>query len=328
MSKKASRMAALEHLSPAWFVPVMGWAGLGLSWARATDGLGDPAWWVSLLCACLASAIWLSVALASAWRLRAWPHTVSAELRHPVKHTFVAALPIGIVLLAALYVALTHQTSTALEVFWWCGALGELATTLWVLSRWMRPPDQGGTPLAALTPVIFLSLVGNLLVAWAGVPLGHATWSAIQAGIGLMMWPLGLALLAVRVFQAGPLPARLTPTWFILIVPPSALALSVSLWHPPEALLWAIWGMAFISFMWALTQVKTIIQQPFDMPHWSLSFPLTAFTSATLMQAHSTQGAWLWAPALALLAVTSAVVLWLTRMTLRGLWRGGLLRPD
>jgi tellurite resistance protein len=321
-------MAALEHLSPAWFVPVMGWAGLGLSWSRAIDGLGEPAQWVGLLCACIASLLWLPITLASAWRLQAWPQAVSADLRHPVKHTFVAALPIGMVLLAALWIALTQQTSTALEVFWWCGALAELATTVWVLSRWMRPAEQGGTPLAALTPVIFLPLVGNLLVAWAGVPLGHATWSAIQAGIGLMLWPVGLSLLAVRVIQAGPLPARMTPTWFIMIVPPSALALSVSLWQPPEMLLWAIWGMALISVMWALTQVKNIIRLPFGMPHWSLSFPLTAFTSATLMQAHSAQGAWLWVPALALLAITSVVVLWLSRMTLRGLWRGELLRPE
>jgi hypothetical protein len=28
------------------------------------------------------------------------------------------------------------------------------------------------------------------------------------------------------------------------------------------------------------------------------------------------------------LAITTAVIVWLSRMTLRGLWRGELLRPD
>lgn len=328
MQHNARGLAALEHLSAAWFVPVMGWTGLGLSWSRAIDGLGEPAHWVASTCASVASGILALVLMGTLWR--AWAHRGAflADLRHPVKHTFVSALPIGMVLLAALWIGLTHRTPWALELFWWVGALAELATTVWVLSRWLRPAEQGGTPLAALTPVIFLPLVGNLLVAWAGVPLGHGTWSAIQAGIGLLMWPVALTLLMVRQFQAGPLPPRMTPTWFIMIVPPSALALSISLWEPPAALLWAIWGMALLSFMWALTQVKTIIEQPFGLPHWSLSFPLTAFTSATLMQAHRADGGWLWAPGIAILAITSAVILWLSRMTWRGLRQGELLRPD
>jgi tellurite resistance protein len=328
MQHQRSGWSALEHLSFAWFVPVMGWTGLGLSWSRAIDGLGEPAYVVATVCASLASGMLALVLLAMLWRAQAHSTAYFADLRHPIKHTFVAALPIGMVLLAALWIGLTHRTPLALEVFWWVGALAELATTVWVLSRWLRPADQGGTPLAALTPVIFLPLVGNLLVAWAGMPLGHGTWSAIQAGIGAMMWPMALAALVVRQFQVGPLPPRMTPTWFIMIVPPSALALSINLWEPPPAVLWAIWGMALLSFMWALTQVKSIVEQPFGMPHWSLSFPLTAFTSATLMQAHSADGGWLWAPGVAVLAITSAVIVWLSRMTLRGLWHGDLLRPE
>jgi tellurite resistance protein len=328
MPHRPSDLAALEHLSPAWFVPVMGWTGLGLSWSRAIDGLGEPAYGLAMACAIVASGMLALVLVGTLWR--AWFHlgALVADLRHPVKHTFVSALPIGMVLLAALWIGLTHQTPLALEVFWWLGALAELASTVWVLSRWLRPPDQGGTPLAALTPVVFLPLVGNLLVPWAGVPLGHGTWSALQAGIGLMMWPLALTLLMVRQFQVGPLPERMAPTWFIMIVPPSALALSISLWEPPAPLLWAIWGMALISFMWALTQLKTIAKLQFSLSHWSLSFPLTAFSSVTLMQAHAADGDWLWAPGLAVLGVSSAVLMWLSHMTLRGLWRGELLRPD
>ncbi len=323
-----SRLAALEHLSPAWFVPVMGWTGLGLSWARATDGLGELAHGVSLACALIASLILLLVILGQFWRMRHQPHAWIADVRHPVKHTFWSALPIGIVLLAALWISLTHIDHWAMNLFWWLGALGDLATTLWILSRWMRPADAGGTPLAALTPIIYLPLVGNLLVPWAGVPLGHAVWSGIQLGVGLLMWPVALSALVLRQFQVGPLPPRMLPTWFILVVPPSALALSLNLWHPPVEVLWAIWGMGLISLMWALTHSKSIVQLPFGLPHWGMSFPLAAFTSMTLMMAHQPEGDWLWAPGLALLAIASVVVLWLSRMTLRGLMRGELLRPD
>lgn len=328
MQQVPNTRSSLEHLSPAWFVPVMGWAGLGLAWTRAIDDLGEPARWIALACAGLASLLLLITVLASLWRLHAHPQAVRADLRHPVKHNFVSALPIAMVLLAALWLGLTQQYHFALGLLWWVGALGELSCTVWVLSRWMRLADQGATAWNALTPVIFLPLAGNLLVTLAGVPLGFTTWSAIQAGIGLMLWPVSLLMLMMRLFQAGPLPARLTPTWFIMIVPPSALALSVSLWHPGGGAVWAIWGMALISAMWALTHLKTIIAQSFGLPHWAMSFPLAAFSSATLMQAHSADGGWLSTPGLALLAVTSGVVLWLSRQTWRGLLRGDLLRPD
>lgn len=320
--------ATLEHLSPAWFVPVMGWTGLGLSWARASAGLGEPAHVMALICALAASLILALVSLCMLWRWRAHPSAFLADIRHPVKHTFWSALPIGMVLLAALWISLTHTEHWALNAFWWVGAVGELATTVWVLSRWLRPNDAGGTPLAALTPVIFLPLVGNLLVPWAGVPLGHGVWSSIQMGVGLLMWPVALTLLIVRQFQAGGLPARMLPTWFILVVPPSALALSINLWHPPGPLLWAIWGMGLLSLMWALTQSKSIINLEFNLPHWGMSFPLAAFTSMTLMMAMRPEGEWLWAPGMVLLAIASVVILWLSRMTLRGLWRGELLRPE
>jgi tellurite resistance protein len=318
----------LEHLSPAWLVPVMGWTGLGLSWARASDGLGEWAHGMSLACATLASLVLLLVLAGSGWRYVRHRPAFMADVRHPVKHAFWSALPIGMVLLAALWISLTHVDHWAMDLFWWLGALGELATTLWVLSRWMRPADAGGTPLAAITPIIYLPLVGNLLVPWAGVPLGHGVWSAIQLGVGLLLWPVALSVLVLRQFQAGPLPPRMLPTWFILVVPPSALALSLNLWHPPVEVLWAIWGMGLISLMWALTHSKSITQLPFGLPHWGLSFPLAAFTSMTLMMSHQPDGNWLWQPGLALLAITSVVLLWLTRMTVRGLLRGDLLRPE
>jgi len=120
----------------------------------------------------------------------------------------------------------------------------------------------------------------------------------------------------------------MTPTWFILVVPPSAAALSLSLFDPPGGLLWTLWGIAAACLMWALTQLKTIVRLEFGLPHWGMSFPLAAFTSMSLMMAQRPEGAWLWAPAVGMLAITSVVLWWLSRMTWRGLSRGELLRPE
>ena len=74
------RPVALEHLAPAWFVPAMGWAGLGLSWTRASHGLGEPAHLVSLLCAIVASIILAWVSLCMVWRWRTHPQALIAEI--------------------------------------------------------------------------------------------------------------------------------------------------------------------------------------------------------------------------------------------------------
>jgi tellurite resistance protein len=107
--------AFVEHLSPAWFVPVMGWAGLGLSWARASQGLGDTAHLVALLCALLASSLLGLVGLCMVWRWIHHPQALLADTRHPVKQSFWSALPIGMVLLAALWISLEHINHWAMN---------------------------------------------------------------------------------------------------------------------------------------------------------------------------------------------------------------------
>jgi tellurite resistance protein len=263
--------------------------------------------------------------LISLWRARLYPVAFMTEVRHPVQSSFWSALPIAMVLQAALYLALIQSANLFLEGLWWLGALAEWACLIWLLARWTQSGQNPG--LSAITPVVFLPLVGHALVPWAGVPLGHLTYSAIQLGVGLFMWPMGLGLLLLRLLTVGPLPARMTPTWFILMVPPSALALSLNLWQPPQALLWGFWGMGLTSLMWALTYTKTIARFDFDWPHWGMSFPLAAFTSMSLMMSHQPSGLWLQTPAMIMLAITNGVMLWLSWMTWRGLLGGELLRP-
>jgi tellurite resistance protein len=326
MSTRLS-FARIEHVSPDWFVPVMGWTGLGLTWLRAAETLGDAARTISWVCAGVASLMAIPLILIHLWRAHQHPAAFMADVRHPIRFTFWSALPIAMVLLAALYLALTARTSLFLEALWWLGAIGEWACLIWALARWTQPQAQHAG-LSVITPVIFLPLVGHALVPWAGVPLGHATYSAVQLGIGLFMWPMGLVMLLLRLLTLGPLPVRMAPTWFILMVPPSALALSLNLWQPPQALLWGFWGMGLTSLMWALTHIKTIMKIDFDLPHWGMSFPLAAFTSMSWMMSQKPEGQWLQSTALILLAITHVVILWLSWMTLRGLWDGDLLRPE
>lgn len=314
----------LRYLYPGWYAIVMGLSGLSLAWHRATALMGEMATGVALVVAAFAAVVFAVLLAGTAWRWRAHPEAWAEDRRHPVRHTFIATLPISMMVLATAGVALLGR-SGPVEALWWCGALSQLVVTWWVLSRWWRP-GTGGLPWASVTPALLVPVVGNVLAPLAGVPLGHADWAAAQFGIGLLFWPVVMVLLVVRIATQGMLPERLLPTLFILLAPPTVVGLGLLQFGAPLALAWGCWGIAAFSFAWVAGTAPRVRQLPFAMPHWGMSFPLTAFAALTLRLA--TPGSLLAVVGVALLALASLVILGLLAGTWRGLRDGSLLAPE
>ncbi len=312
----------LKFLGPPWFAVVMGLAGLALAWHRAVPLMGEMAGAAALVLGVLAAAAFLLLAVLTVLRLSRHPAACAEDLRHPVRHAFVAALPVSLILLATVSVALRGPDTVANAV-WMLGSGAQLVVTLWVLARWW---PAGGLAWPGVTPALFIPIVGNVLVPLAGVPLGHADWSAAQFGVGLMFWPVVLALLMVRLAVAGSWPERLRPAVFIFIAPPAVIGLAALQLGAPPAVAWALWGMAAFSFLWAAAQARAIAAQAFGLPHWGVSFPLAALAALTLRLA--TPGSALAVLGPVLLALATLVVCALTLATLRGLRDGHLLAPE
>ncbi len=323
---------SLAYMAPAWFAVVMGWSGLAGAWLRAEFPLGEEARALGTLGAVLAALVFMALGLASLRRLRAHPAAVRADMLHPVRHAFMATLPISMLLLAGLGVQLAWRVDPWLDqawaLLWIVGSVLELAATVWVIGRWLQPKEQGGPQWPTFTPALFIPVVGNVLAPLAGVPLGFEAWAMAQFGVGVLLWPILQALLFVRLIQAGPLPARLLPMLFIPVAPPSIVGLVALQLQAPTPVAWAIWGVALFFVAWALSQWRALVNQAFGMPHWGVSFPMAACSALTLRLAQTPEGAWLTLPALALLAFTTLVILGLTLNTLRGLRQGHLLQPE
>jgi tellurite resistance protein len=315
----------LKFMMPGWYALVMGLAGLALAWHRAVPLLGETAGAVALLVGVLAAAVFAALAVATVVRARRYPEAWAEDRRHPVRHTFIAALPIAVLLLATVGVAVAGPQELLLAL-WWAGALAQLFVTWWVLARWWRPAAQGGLQWAGVTPALFIPIVGNVLVPLAGVPLGQAEWSAAQFGLGLLFWPLATALVLVRIAVQGMWPERLLPTAFIFIAPPAVVGLAVLQFGAPPLLAWVLWGMAMATLLWVGALAPRIAKLPFGLPHWALSFPLAAMAALTLRLAMP--GSAMAVLGLALLALASVVVLGLLAGTLRGLRDGTLLAPE
>jgi tellurite resistance protein len=266
-------------------------------------------------------------------RLVRHPQAWAEDRAHPVRHSFMAAMPASVILLVTVAVSLFNpgrETTPVLfalvNAAWWLGSVVLWCVTLWTLSRWWLGNKPGGLQWAVLTPALFIPVVGNVLVPLAGVPLGHLEWSAAQFGLGVMFWPVVLVLLMVRVATQGLWPERMLPASLILVAPPAVIGLSALQFGAPALLVWGLWGAALFCLVWALTLMQRIIAQPFSMAHWGLSFPLAAFTALTLRLA--TPGSVLAVLGPLLLALSSLVVLGLTLATVRGLRQRSLLAPE
>ena len=315
----------LKFLGTPWFAIVMGLSGVALAWHRAVPLMGEAAALAAQVLGLAAASVFALLAAASVLRASRHPQAWAEDLRHPVRHPFAAAVSVSLILLATLAVALT-RVSPAARALWWLGSLSQLALTWWVLARWWRGNQAGGLQWAGVTPVLLIPIVGNVLAPLAGVPLGHADWAAAQFGIGLMFWPLVVALVLTRIAVAGLWPERLRPAVFIFVAPPAVVGLALLQLGAAPVFAWACWGMALFCLLWAVAQLRAIAAQPFALPHWGLSFPLAAFAALTLRLA--TPGSAMAAAGIALLALTTLLVAALLLATVRGLRAGTLLAPE
>lgn len=322
----APRPSPLQFLAPAWFAICMGLCGLSLAWWRAVPKMGDLAGAMAWALGGLALLVFVALAGVSVWRLQRHPQAVTEDLRHPVRHAFVAAIPASIVLLATVSTAVTGP-SVLTQAVWMLGAAAQFAVTVWVMARWLKGNREGGMTWAGITPVLFIPIVGNVLTPLAGVALGMPEWAALQLGVGAVLWPVVLTLLMVRIGQVGLWPDRMLPATFITIAPPSVIGLGVLELGASPLLGWALWGLGLFFLCWAGSLFKRIVAQPFSIAFWSLSFPLAAFTALSLrLSAHASPlfGSF----SLLLLALTSIVIATLLLGTVQGLRRGSLLVPE
>jgi len=319
----------LKFLFPGWYAVVMGLAGLSLAWTRAVPLMGEMAEHAAMALGALAAMVFGVLAVATVLRARRHPQAWLDDRRHAVRHALVATLPLAVLLLATV-AAVTFGDHPGVRLLWWCGSLSQLLVTVWVMARWWRASaganERGGLTWSAVTPALFLPIVGNMVAPLAGVSLGAGDWAAAQFGIGLLFWPVVLVLIVVRFITQGMLPERLLPTLFILIAPPAVAGAGLLALGAPPAVGWACWGMALFALLWVGTQARRIIAAPFAITHWAAAFPLAAFTALTLRLA--APGGVMAVLGPVLLAFTSLVVWALLMATWRGLREGSLLAPE
>ncbi len=100
----------LRFLFPSWFAIVMGLAGLALAWHRAGPLMGPAATVAADAIGALAAVVFAVLAVATLLRRQRHPEAWAEDLKHPLRHVFVAAMPVSLILLGFPLAAFTSLT--------------------------------------------------------------------------------------------------------------------------------------------------------------------------------------------------------------------------
>ncbi|MCB1824499.1 MAG: SLAC1 anion channel family protein [Candidatus Competibacteraceae bacterium] len=313
----------LEHFPIAFFSMVMGMGGLTLAWQKAHPVLGvPPIIGVGLRGA--VSALFFVLLVFYGLKALRYPHAVLAEMRHPVKINFFPTVSISLLLLAIAYLESAPEAAFWL---WVVGATLHLGLTLAIFGSWLHHTHYD---IKHANPAWFIPVVGNIIVPVAGVRLVSPELSWFFFSIGLVFWIVLSTIVLYRLFFHEALPARLAPTLFILLAPPSVGFIAyTNLTGEIDAFARVLYYTAlFLALLLASNAVR-FLRLPFFLSSWAYSFPLAALTLATLIMAtYLASTPFFTGLGVALLVLLSLVVGVLALRTLLAIGRREICMPE
>ena len=312
----------LEHFPVAIFSIVMGMTGLALAWLKAHVVLGIPVM-VGEGLRGVASVLFMVLLGIYGLKVLRYPQAVALEMRHPVRVNFFSTISISLLLLAIAYVETAPEVALWL---WGVGAALHLSLTLAIFSSWIHHTRY---EIHHANPAWFIPVVGNILAPIAGVRLAAPELSWFFFSIGLVFWIVLLTIVLYRLFFHEPLPARLTPTLFILLAPPSVGFIAYLQLNPGlDAFARILYYTAlFLALLLASNAVR-FLRTPFFISAWAYSFPLAALTIATLVMSVNQSGLVFTLLSLGFLTIVSLVVATLTVKTLIAIGRRQICAPE
>lgn len=145
------------NLPAGYFGIVLGTIGMGFAWRYASQ-VWQVSHWLGDGLVILAMIIWGLLTSAFIARLIRFPHSVLAEVRHPVLSSFVSLFPATTMLVAIGFVPWFRPLAVCLFSF---GVVVQLAYAAWQTAGLWR----GSHPEEATTPGLYLPTVANNFIS-------------------------------------------------------------------------------------------------------------------------------------------------------------------
>lgn len=309
---------------PVFFGAVLGIGGLANGWRAASRLWGVPAE-IGETLAYAAFALWAVLITLYALKWLRHPAAAREEVQHPVQALVAALIPVT-TMIASLAIA-PH----APVLGWWlylAGALGMLAYAVWSIGGlWL-----GGRDPAAITPILYLPIVGGgFVAALASANFGAPDAAWMFFGMGLFSW-LGLeSVMLTRLFTLK-LPVELRATLGIHLAPAAVGSVAFSSVSPMiggtnhVALLLFGYGLFLALIM--LRLLPFLREQGFGPGAWSYTFGVSALPLAAMRLVEQGAGAPVVQLALPLFVAANLIIGWIAVRSLMLLAQFAFARPQ
>lgn len=302
---------SLEHMPIQLFAIIMGLSGFSIMFAKAYHILGFPIWiYKSILF--VDTLLFLFIFSAYMFKVLIYLDAVKKEFYHPIKSSFMAAIPISFLLLSIAY----YDYNPLISIFlWYIGAPLQLLFTLIVIRYWIHNELK----VVHSNPAWFIPIVGNVLVPIIGVEAAPISISIFFFAIGMFFWIVLFTIMIYRLVFHHPLAKKLIPTFFIFIAPPAVGFVSYfritngSI----DMMSMFLYYIALFILLLLLFMIKMYDVKEFFISWWAYTFPLAALSIATLMlhMAYGTMFTYL--GSLLLIGLTTLVLIYVTYKTMQ-----------
>lgn len=318
ISEQATVAGSRLRLFPvSFFAVTMGLAGFAIAVQRAEAILGLPAAGAGQILAWVALAVFTLIGTVYALKWTRYPGEVARELAHPIKLSFFPAISIGLILLS---IALRPSSPGLAMVLLTAGAPLQLLLTLFVLSRWI---SHSTFEIQHSNPSWFIPVVGNILVPLAAVEAGFVEIAWFFFSVGLVFWIVLQTIVFNRVIFHAPLPAKLAPTFFILMAPPAVGFIAyVKLTGAVDGFARVLFHTALFTALLLLALYRKFVGIRFFLSWWAYSFPVAALAIAAMLMHSATRVAFFAGLAWVLLAVLTVIIVGLVMRTLKAMSAG------
>jgi len=314
--------SSLQHFPLPMFATTMGLSGLTIishkmEWMLGSDGI------VFYTLAYLTLGIYLAILATYTLKSLRYPQAVLADWNHPIKISFFPAASISLLLLGAAFYPINERLSFFL---WATGCFFQFFLSMAIISSWI---NHARYEVVHSTPAWFIPAVGNIIVPLVGVRHAPLELSWFFFAWGVLFWVILLILIINRLMFHNPMPQKLLPTLFILLAPPSIGFVSyIQMTGELDILGRLLYYWAAFFFCLLLSQIHRMVRIKFAMSWWAYTFPLAAFTSATLLMGQLTHLAFFDYLAQVLYVLTWAVIASLFLRTVIALFKCEICVPD
>jgi len=267
----------LQAVSPAFFAPVMGIAGLGISWRIAVGVLGVPAP-IGETLVWIAFAVFAVMAVLFCVKIIQQPGGLLDDLRDSRKLVFFPLIPTSLLLLS---IGIRPYDVNYATYLWIAAAPFNLYFAVLLTGRWLFEVHGKSD----LSPAWLFPIVGNGVVPIAGVPLGIVEPSWMFFTIGFVLWIVVFAGLFQRLVFEELMPGKLMPSILILLSPPATFFIAYFELTDGviDPLSYAMFYTSLFLFVVLLVHAEKLVAVPVSITIWSLTFPMAALTIASLL---------------------------------------------